>query len=251
MYINTKHHLLSNALLISATIRLGGSFLYAAIRLLIRDADSALPDMLNRHINLVQSAISMIQVFIVGCVLLHYYRKVRRMISLVPVEDRRDMAILQAETFGSNTASLSADAISRLLQVWMAILIGTQIIYDLSSQIYRNILTQLVNLISSNDRAAMIALYNSTHGFRYLAMFIAIMLGIMITGIFLNDQFLKIMALLLSLVFVIAFSFLRMTTVNILNTSIGVVWTSVIFHLIETVGIFVLAFYLRVRYKGV
>jgi len=251
MYINPKRHLLSNALLISAIIRLGGSGLYALLRLLVRNTGSVLPDMLDSHIHLIQSVISMIQVVLVGYVLFHSYRKVRRMISLIPAEDRDDMGILQAEAFGKNTSSLSADAISRLLQIWMAILVGTQMIYDLSSQIYRNVLTQLIAVISADNNQAMIALYNSTHGFKYLAMFIAIMLGIMMTGIFLNDQFLKIIALLLSLIFVVSFSFLRMTTVNILNTSIGVVWTSVIFHLIETVGIFVLAFYLRFRYKGV
>ena len=42
-----------------------------------------------------------------------------------------------------------------------------------------------------------------------------------------------------------------MASVNILNTQIGIVWTSVIFHFVETAGLLLLALYLRERYNGV
>ena len=123
MYLSPKKHILSGALIACALIRLGGSFIAAAIRLVLRKGGSALPDMLIEQSEAARSAISAVQVL------------------------------------------LSAAVIS----------------------------------------AAFIA----------------------------------------------AFALLRMASVNILNTQIGIVWTSVIFHFVETAGLLLLALYLRERYNGV
>ena len=58
-------------------------------------------------------------------------------------------------------------------------------------------------------------------------------------------------AAVISAAFIAAFALLRMASVNILNTQIGIVWTSVIFHFVETAGLLLLALYLRERYNGV
>ena len=44
---------------------------------------------------------------------------------------------------------------------------------------------------------------------------------------------------------------LEMFTLSLLGRNYGIVWSSVIFHLMETVGLFALARYLRIRYHGV
>ena len=96
----------------------------------------------------------------------------------------------------------------------------------------------------------MVALYNGTHGFKYIGMFIAIILGILVTGIFLKDRFLWIFSAALTGIFMIAFVTLQMGTITIAGRDYGIVWTAVIFHLVQTIGILLLSVYLRRRYQG-
>ena len=114
------------------------------------------------------------------------------------------MGRLQEEVFGTKLSALSADAIRRLLQIWAVILIGVEIVYDVTSTLYREFMLQLFSmelLTGGIFSGGFAVLYNSTHGFKYLGMLIAILLGIMMTGIFLNDRPLKAVAGILTLLF--------------------------------------------------
>ena len=79
----------------------------------------------------------------------------------------------------------------------------------------------------------------------------AILLGVIVTAIYLHDRILKILSLIVTAVFICSFAFLDMQKMHMFGHNIGIVWTSVIFHLIETVGLVVFAIYLRKKYRGV
>ena len=179
--------------------------------------------------------------------------RVRRSLALIPEEDREAMGRLQAEVYGKENAALTADKVLQLLQIWFVILGGAQLIYDLSSELYRKFVLGLGTALSGSELAGTtyVFLYNLTHGFKYQGMLIALLLGVMMTGIFLNDRLLRISALIVAALFMAAAAGMSMTTVSVIGQEIGFVWSSVIFHLLETVGLSAMALYLRQRYHGV
>jgi hypothetical protein len=95
-----------------------------------------------------------------------------------------------------------------------------------------------------------VMLYNMTHGFKYLEILAAILLGVVMTGIFLNDRYLKLASLVILTLFLISFAVMQMQTVYLMGREVGIVWTSIIYHLTETLGIIFLSGYLNIRYKG-
>jgi hypothetical protein len=173
--------------------------------------------------------------------------------NLIPENDQKEMGDLQKEFLGGNIASLSVSSISRLLQLWAVIFVGAELIYDFTSIMYRRFISILMDALSSGSALSdgtFVMLYNMTHGFKYLEILSAILLGVVITGIFLNDRFLKLFCLIILLVFLLAFGVLRMQTVYLLGREIGIVWTSIIYHATETLGLIVFSYYLAKRYKG-
>ena len=52
------------------------------------------------------------------------------------------------------------------------------------------------------------------------------------------------------LLFLISFAVIQMQTVYLMGREIGIVWTSIIYHFTETLGIIFLSLYLNKRYKG-
>ena len=213
-----------------------------------------LPDMADNYIWITQLIFSFVRLLAMLAVFLIARKKLSKYMGVVEEDDFAEMGRLQEEVFGNKISSLSADAISRLLQIWAVILIGTQFVYDITSLQYRRFVNELTLLLANGEMltgTSFVSLYNSTHGFKYLGMLIAILLGVMMTGIFLNDRILKIVTVSITGVFLLSFSVFQMYTFNVFGHSIGVVWTSVIFHITETVGIIVLSIYLRQKYRGV
>ena len=45
--------------------------------------------------------------------------------------------------------------------------------------------------------------------------------------------------------FVLAFAVMQMNTITLAGRTMGIVWTSVIFHALQTIGLFSIALYLR------
>ena len=133
------------------------------------------------------------------------------------------------------------------------IFICAELIYDFTSIMYRRFIAILMSLFESDSSltdSTFILLYNMTHGFKYLEILVAILLGVVMTGIFLNDKFLKLASLVVLILFLLSFSILQMQTVNLLGREIGIVWTSIIYHFTETLGLILLSAYLSKRYKG-
>ncbi|MCR5626198.1 MAG: hypothetical protein K6F99_02660 [Lachnospiraceae bacterium] len=250
MYFNRKKHILSKTLMLSALINCLAFFLQGASRLIINKANIYSPDMMDTAIHNFSMVVSVLQLFATALVFYIAWKSLKKDLALVEEGDYYEMGRLQEEVFGKNVSTLNADSIKSLLEIWAVILVGVGAVYDVSSLIYRNFIIRLS--ISMQDHGMdFVSLYNLTHGFKYLEMFIAILIGVVMTGIFLNEKFLKIIAICISVAFILSFAIFESSSIQIFGRYIGVVWTSVIFHLTDTVGLFALALYLRKRYIGV
>lgn len=137
-----------------------------------------------------------------------------------------------------------APEIKKLIIVWGVILLPVQMIYELSSLMYTNMMNYIQVFLGINDSeiASMQYswLYNSTHGFKYLGMLIAILLGIVVTGLILEDRKMLIISAVIAFLFMFTFLFVNMYTLKIdrINIAFGINWTSVIFHSLQTIGLF-------------
>ena len=253
MYFGSHKHLLSRTLLWAAALNIAAMGLSGLVRLIMRNSVSFFPDSTEDYIWISQLVFSFLRLLAMLIVFLMAWRKLSKYMGVVEEDDIAEMGRLQEEVFGKKLSSLSAEAISRLLQIWAVILIGTQFVYDITSLQYRRFVNELTLLLANGEMltgTSFVSLYNSTHGFKYLGMLIAILLGVMMTGIFLNDRLLKVVTASITGAFLLSFSVFQMYTFNVFGRMIGVVWTSVIFHITETLGIILLSLYLRKKYRG-
>lgn len=254
MYINVKKHILSSAILKVALVRIIAALLEGAARMLIQKIDAASPDMMDSvlwNLQLVNSCMQMIAtaiIFLVALGKLSHYMKV------IPVDDQDGFGSLQKEYLGrNNLATLTVTSVSNLLELWAVIFIGAELIYDFTSIMYRRFIGMLMDALSQGSGmtdGTFVMLYNMTHGFKYLEILAAILLGIVMTGIFLNDKYLKLASFGILLIFLIAFGLFQMQTVYLMGREIGIVWTSLIYHFTETIGLVMLSLYLSKRYRG-
>ncbi len=248
MFFGAKKHILSNAILISALARMLEFILSGILRFVAHKTDIS-----SELINALQIALSIFTVLLSAVVFIYYLHKAKTYLSLVDEEDRAEMGMLQAEVFGKDNSTLNGDIISKLLRVWFAILVGAQIMYDVSSGLYSRFIALLnftTALYGDATGAGYAYFYDFTHGFKYQGMLIALLLGIVVTAIFLDDRVLRVMSYVVALLFLLSSLFMRMTSLNMLGNVVGIVWTSVIFHVIDTVGLMAFALYMRIRYKG-
>lgn len=253
MYINMKKHILSNAIMMVALFRIVAAVLEGFFRFIIRKNSALTPDMTDSYLWNVQLGISFLQILVSTTIFYMAWKKLNHYMKLVPINDQKEMGDLQKEFLGKNIASLSVSSISRLLQLWAVIFVGAELIYDFTSIMYRRFIAVLMEALSTGtglSDGTFIMLYNMTHGFKYLEILTAILLGVVMTGIFLNDRFLKGLCLAILLLFLLAFSLFQMQTVSLMGRNIGIVWTSIIYHVTETLGLVLFSFYLSTRYKG-
>ncbi len=253
MYINVKKHILSKAIMLTAVVKLIAALCEGTLRIILRKSNVTSPDMLDIMLWHCQLVISVIQIAITSVIFYLIWRRLSHYMNIIPKEDRKQMGDLQKEFFGENLATLSVSSVNRLLQLWAVIFVGAELIYVFTSIMYRRFIGMLMDALSSSDGmtdGTFVMLYNMTHGFKYLEILSAILLGVVITGIFLNDKYLKIASFVILLLFLLSFGALQMQTVYLMGREIGIVWTSIIYHVTETVGLFLLSLYLSIRYKG-
>lgn len=253
MYINPKKIILSKAIMMVAIVKILAALLEALLRVVIKKGISMSPDMMDTLLWHLQLAISAIQIGITAVIFMTAYRKLNHYINLVDIEDRKKMGDLQKEFLGENLSSLSVSSVNRLLQLWAVIFVGAEMIYIFTSIMYRRFIGILMDALSAGSGmtdGTFVMLYNMTHGFKYLEIISAILLGVVMTGIFLNDRFLKLGSLAILMVFLVSFAALQMQTVYLMGREVGIVWTSIIYHTTETVGLFILSMYLSKKYKG-
>ncbi|MCR5558345.1 MAG: hypothetical protein K6F75_12410 [Butyrivibrio sp.] len=253
MYLNIKNHILSKTILITAIIKIIAALCEGGLRLLLKKNSSLSPDMLDALLWYLQITISCIQIAATALVFYLSWNKLKHYLTLFDKEERNRIGDLQKEYLGDNIASLSVSSVNRLLQLWAVIFVGAELIYVFTSLMYRRFIGMLMDALSLGQGmtdGTFVMLYNMTHGFKYLEILSAILLGVVMTGIFLNDRFLKLASLAILAVFLVSFAALQMQTVYLMGREIGIVWTSIIYHVTETVGLFFLALYLSKKYKG-
>ena len=253
MYISPKKHLLSNVILLVTLIRFISFAMSGAVRVMIRSGGMA-PDMADEMVWRIQSGIAILSVLISACVFLIALHKINRYIAVIPEEERAELAVLQEETFGKNVSNLNAEIIRKLLETWFVIFVGVQLMYEVFSQVYRLFALKLYDAIAASGGLmtdAYTTLYNLSHSFKYQGLLIALLLGVIMTAIFLDDKTLKLVAILAASIYLLSSTGLEMATFSVMGRDVGIVWSSVIFHMIDTLGMICLALYLRVRYRGV
>lgn len=254
MFISKDKHILSHTMMIVAVVNFAVMLVNGFSRLVLGRFVGIAPDMLDETITRVQFWTTVVQFVITILVFFSAHRRIVRFRKIVPVEDEEEMMRLQREMIPDGISTLSMKSISCLVYIWAAILIGVQLIYELTSVAYRSIISQFFSILtiaSKEDYLTFVSLYNATHGLKYLGMLIAINIGIFTSGLFLNDKFFKIFACLYTVSYMVAFLVLQQSTIVFAARAVGVVWTSVIFHVLQTVGIFVVAFYMKKKYRGI
>ncbi len=255
MFLSPKKHILSEAIFLAAILRLIELGLSGLIRILLRRGLlETCFGMGQEQVYTLQNVISVVMLLLTAVVFIVALMRVNRYISVIPASDRKEMAALQEEVFGKGNSALTAEVTKKLLRIWSAILVGAQLMYDVSSALYTHFLGVLSAAVDNGsvDSAVRYAfIYNLTHGFKYQGMLVALLLGIIVTEIFLNDRILKIIAYVIAIVFLISSTGIGMATVAVMGDSIGIVWSSVIFHVMDTLGLAVMAVYMRIRYHGV
>lgn len=225
----------------------------AVFRLILSREATLTPDMVNHAGNMVSFAIMFFRLLSICLAFFLSRRKISAYRKLIPEEDEKEMARLQEEMIPDKVSTLTVHAIEQLLKIWAAILIGVEIVYEITSVAYQNFIVRLTDMITITDPEmylAYVALYNSTHGFKYVGMLIAICIGIFTTGIFLKDKVLVGLSAFQIAFFLAAFLLIQSSTVVLPTRTVGIVWTSVIFHVLQTIGLFVFAFYIRRKYRG-
>ena len=253
MYMSKNVHVLSITLFTATAIHILGTVIKSIVRMCIRD-NSGLPDMVNDTLWNFQLITDLVMLLLTILVFWYARQKMHHYMDLISDDDKTELGRLQEDQLGENLSTLPARTILNLVEVWAVIFIGVRLAQQIASIVYRRFAGELFSLLLSgafNKKKKLVAIYNTTHGFKYIAMMCAILLGVMITAIILHDRALKIASLIITCIFLGSFAFLDMQKMNLFGQHIGIVWTSVIFHVIETVGLVVVAIYLRWKYRGV
>lgn len=253
MYINSRIHILSEAIMKTAALKVAAALSESFIRFILKKGTAFSPDMLDIMLWRSQLLISALQIILIVMLFYSSWKKLTRYINIVPEEDRKAMGSLQEEYFGEKISSLSVYSIRSLLELWAVIFTGAELLYCFTSMMYRKFAALMMLALFNGSilsGSIFVMLYNMTHGFKYLEILSSILLGVFITGIFLQDRILKFTSLSILLLFLLSFGMFEMQTVNIMGRDLGLVWTSVIYHISETAGLFLLSFYLSRHYKG-
>ena len=253
MYINIKKHILSHAIMSVALVRIAAAVFEGTMRIFLERKSYASPDLMDVYLFRTSLISSFLQIIATSIVFIIAHKKLQHYLDLVPPSDQQGMGELQKEYLGEKNASLSVSSVNRLLQLWAVIFIGAELLYIFTSIMYRRFILVLINALAGGNALSdgtFIMLYNMTHGFKYLEILSAILLGVVMTGIFLNDRYLKLASLIVLALFLISFALFQMQTVSLMGREYGLVWTSVIYHITETVGLFLLSLYLTIAYKG-
>ena len=250
MYFGKNNHILSKTLIIAALINIAAAALQSVIRIMVERKYALMPVMADDLLWRSQIVVSVLQLIAVTVLFLRARQKIKRMLSLISRDDMYELGRLQEDAFGKDISALKAGEISKLLQVWTAILVVMQLVYDINSLIYRNFILRLIQALGS-DMIIFSSLYNDSHGFKYMGMLMVLILGVMITGIFLDDRFLKIGSLTFMMLYFVSVVFFGITRISLFGKDYGIVLSSVAFHAAQTGGLLIFAFYLRRKYNGV
>ena len=253
MYLNKNKHIISIALFLSSVMSLIAQAVNTVLRLMINHKYADRPDMLNTYIYHLQHIVAYVEIFLIAVIFALALRKLHKLGKMFDEDEEREIAKLQREYNVGGVSSINVGEMTQLTLIWAVILIGARIVYEILSGLYTRFIEQLFlinDIAESNVGEAVVSIYNNTHAFKYQGMFIAISIGFFVTGVFLKDKFLQIFSGIMATLFVIASYASNMTSITALGRTVGIVWTSVFFHIFQTIGLMFLAFYLAKRHRG-
>lgn len=253
----SDNHILSHTIIANAIINtICALMIFYCRKALAGELPAFLPVMQDEVIWNDQKLISAIQLAASAGIFIFAWHRFKRRKKYLNLSEGNSLWTQTSEAGKSvNRKTLSIQSTGELLEIWAAIILGVGIIYDVSADMYRRFLLQIGELIgydrSAEIEEAVVTVYNGSHGFKYVGMFTAIILGIVVTSIFLKDKKLISIAAILTTIFMISFAYVNMQTVTISGNQYGIVLTSVLFHALETFGLLFVGIYLYTRYKNI
>ncbi len=245
MFVSRENHILSNALIGTAMINICIAVLGVIVRLGLGRSFTNLPDLIGEYREIIHNVIVIIRLFLVAFLFWQARKSLRLYRDRSSREEYIEAAKLLERQDSQKTTALSLYSVGQLLQMWRFILVDISLLQEVSGAMYQIWIHKLSDDVLNRNSEVFVNIYNATHGFKYIGMITALIIAIYVTGLFLRDNKLKNVAMLLMGSFVIAFVFLQMRSIRFVGRSIGVVWTSVLFHGTETFGLLALGVYLR------
>lgn len=239
-----KNYILSDSLSKTALLNFLCVMVGAGVRFIFRHAEELNPDMQNMHFTVVGMVIAVVRVMLTAVIFMLASRRIK---AVIANEGFADPAKLKQEMNPAGSTLLTAYSTRKMLQVWGVILVAANLLQEFCSRMYQNVIDQLQSYYIGESMVSneAVAMYNSTHGFKYIGMITALIIGFFVTGVFLNDRKLMILSAVMMVAFAIAFGMLQMFTLKFADRSIGIVWTGVIYYLNNTVVLFLFSLYTR------
>lgn len=140
-------------------------------------------------------------------------------------------------------------AVSRdLMLVWGFITVIIQAIYYISSAYYTEILGMMREILSVHEYTKF---YVSTHTYKYVPMFIAIIMGAVITAIILRSKFIFTTTVVICVIYGACYGTGQEFMIAVgQGKYVGVIVSALIYHLVQSVGIMGMGIYIRRTYYG-
>lgn len=134
-----------------------------------------------------------------------------------------------------------------LLLLWAFVIMEVQCIYYVSSNYYATMIDTMSDFAGT---AAYVSFYAGTHVFKYVLMFMAIVLAIFATGVVLRDKVLLATAAVMGILYGMCFGIQTMPTIVLPGGSrIGIVVPAALFHMAQTLVVFLVGLYLKLFYQ--
>lgn len=134
-----------------------------------------------------------------------------------------------------------------LLALWGFLFLFIQAIYYIYTNLYGKLVTDLFTIVSFLEFQKW---YSQMHIFKYAPMIIGMIFCLFITGFFIQKKLLILFSLLLGGTYILCILFDPMGTFHISNEiSIFVIGSAVLYHGMETAGLFLLGVYMK-KIKG-
>ena len=239
-----KNYILSDSLSKTALLNFLCVLVGAGVRFFFRHAVELRPDMQDMRFTMVGMGIAVVRVLLTAAIFLLANRRIK---SVIANEGFADPDKLKEEMNPAGSTLLTAYSTRKMLQVWGVILVAANLLQEFCSRMYQNVIDQLQSYYIGENMVTneAVSVYNSTHGFKYIGMITALIIGFFVTGVFLNDRKLMILSAVMMVAFAIAFGMFQMFTLRFADRSIGIVWTGVIYHLNNTLVLFLFSHYIR------
>lgn len=133
-----------------------------------------------------------------------------------------------------------------LLHVWGVTIICGQVLYLLCADFFEVLMTMSEEVLEHKGDGAILYrnFYNSSHGFKYIGMYVMFLAALLLSTFIVRKIWFLLLGVVLAGMYWYAFRQMDMYTTVILGKSVGIVWTSVLYHGVQTGGFLILGIYL-------